>query len=160
MHWLSCNCDSFGLGIVNTCSSHDTICAIEAYHSVVEIECTKTLLSQCLLAPLWWNPWKRFPGGLEIVPISKALVHQHVAFTSTLALLALYQTLRNDAKVCRMNIHNLKLHLITHRQPTTHRYGHNGYRARPPAIPTHEWLEATTIRGLGTGEQAPSRKSR
>ena len=156
MHWLSWHCDSFGLGIVNTCSSHDTICAIEAYHSVVEIECTKTLLSQCLLAPLWWNPWKRFPRGLEIVPISKALTHQ----TRRIHFNTLHKSLCNGAKVCRINTLNFEHHLITHHQPTTHHHGHNGHRARPRAVHTYEWLEATTIRGLGTGEQASARKSR
>lgn len=136
--------------------------AIEVDRSFVEVRCTRHfLITVCLgVAPLWWNPWKRFPRGLEIVPITKALIHLHVAFTSTVALLAPYQTLRNDTKVCRMNIFNLKLHLITHRQHTTYHYEHNGYRARPPAIPTHEWLEASAIRGLRTGLQAPTRKSR
>jgi hypothetical protein len=122
----------------------------------------KTILNHCLLGSCSTlvEPLETLPEGLEIVPISKALIHQHVAFTSTLVLLESYQTLRNDAKVCRINIFNLKLRLIAHRQPTTYRYGHNGYRARPSAIPTHEWLEATTIRGLRTGEQAPARKSR
>jgi hypothetical protein len=76
----------------------------------------KTILNHCLLGSCSTlvEPLETLPEGLEIVPISKALIHQHVAFTPTRALLALYKTLRNDAKGCRINTFNLKLRLITH----------------------------------------------
>ena len=132
--------------------------AVKVDQSSVEINYTRHFLASVCLLHSGGTLGNASEGSGDCADLQGAQSPtRRIRFNTS--LLALHKTLCNGAKVCRIIYCILRRHLITHHQPTIRRHRHNGNRARSSAVHTHEWLEATTIRGLGTGEQAPARKS-